>query len=52
MDAVEEQLSRTPRGDPRLAIARRSDSLFDYAIDDFIVRDYAPQEHIRAPVAV
>lgn len=52
MDAVEEQLSRTPRGDPRLVIARRSDSLFDYAIDDFIVRDYAPQEHIRAPVAV
>lgn len=52
MDAVEEQLSRTPDGDPRLAIVRQPDSLFDYSIDDFIVRDYAPQGHIRAPVAV
>jgi thymidylate synthase len=52
MDAVEEQLSRTPHGDPSLAIIRQPDSLFDYSIDDFIVRDYAPQGHIRAPVAV
>lgn len=52
MDQVEEQLSRTPSGDPRLELLRQPDSLFDYRIDDFFVRDYAPQEHIRAPVAV
>lgn len=52
MDAVEEQLSRLPSGEPRLDLVRTPGSLFDYCIDDFIVRDYAPQEHIRAPVAV
>ena len=51
-DAVDEQLARTPCGEPRLSLLRHPDSLFDYRIDDFIVRDYAPQEHIRAPVAV
>ncbi|NKB15998.1 MAG: thymidylate synthase [Sphingomonadales bacterium] len=49
---VEEQLSRTPSGDPRLQLARHPASLFDYAIDDFVVTDYAPQSAIRAPVAV
>lgn len=49
---VEEQLSRAPHGDPRLAIARRPDSMFDYRIEDFVVSDYAPQSAITAPVAV
>lgn len=52
MEAVDEQLSRTPIGDPRLDLIRTPATLFDYAIEDFIVRDYAPQQHIRAPVAV
>lgn len=52
MDAVAEQLSRKPKGDPRLHLARKPATLFDYDIQDFIVRDYSPQEHIRAPVAV
>lgn len=51
-DLVEEQLSRTPAGAPRLHIARTPGSIHDYAIEDFSVTDYAPQEHIRAPVAV
>jgi thymidylate synthase len=51
-DLVEEQLSRTPAGTPRLAITRQPDSIFDYRFDDFAVRDYAPQGAIRAPVAV
>ncbi|MFM6854448.1 MAG: thymidylate synthase [Sphingopyxis sp.] len=51
-DLVEEQLARTPAGDPRMAITRHPASLFDYCIDDFNVRDYTPQGHIRAPVAV
>lgn len=51
-DLVEEQLSRTPAGDPRLRLLRMPASLFDYAIADFAVDDYAPQAHIAAPVAV
>ncbi len=49
---VEEQLSRRPAGQARLSIARRPASMFDYAIGDFSVSDYAPQAHIAAPVAV
>ncbi len=49
---VEAQLQREPGGDPRLRLTRRSDSIFGYAIDDFVVEGYAPQAHIAAPVAV
>ena len=49
---VETQLARTPSGAPKLVITRRPDSIFDYRVEDFEVRDYAPQAHIAAPVAV
>lgn len=49
---VEEQLARTPDGTPKLIINRKPDSIFDYKIEDFEVRDYQPQAHISAPVAV
>ena len=49
---VEEQLSREPSGDPRFAILREADSVFDYRIEDFEVSGYAPQAAIKAPVAV
>lgn len=51
-ELVEAQLARRPQGAPRLRIGRRPESIFAYQIDDFAVADYAPQEHIRAPVAV
>ena len=51
-ELVTQQLARVPGGDPRLALRQAPSSLFDYTIDDFFIRDYAPQEHIRAPVAV
>lgn len=51
-DLVEEQLTRAPSGEPRLAIARRPESIFDYGIEDFSVSDYAPQAALSAPVAV
>lgn len=51
-DLVEEQLTRTPVGDPKLAILRKPDSIFDYRIEDFAVEGYTPQAHISAPVAV
>lgn len=49
---VAEQVKRRPSGTPRLRLKRRPASIFDYAIEDFEVLDYTPQEAIRAPVAV
>jgi len=49
---IEEQLSRTPNGNPTLAITRKPETIFDYRIEDFRVDDYAPQAPIKAPVAV
>ncbi|MCF8708505.1 thymidylate synthase [Rhizorhapis sp. SPR117] len=49
---VEEQLSRMPSAMPTLHLVRRPPSIFDYRVEDFEVRDYAPQSHISAPVAV
>lgn len=51
-DLVEEQLSRTPAGAPKLKLLRTPDSIFDFRIEDFEVLDYTPQAHISAPVAV
>lgn len=49
---VSEQLSREPSGTPVLDIVRVPDSIFDYRIEDFVVRDYAPQSPLKAPIAV
>ena len=51
-ELVEAQLARRPEGTPRMAITRRPPTIFDYAFEDFVVRDYAPQAHLAAPVAV
>ncbi|MBD3728094.1 MAG: thymidylate synthase [Sphingomonadales bacterium] len=51
-ELVEEQLRREPSGDPRLVLNRVPPSIFDYRIEDFEVRDYAPQGALRAPIAV
>ena len=49
---IENQLSREPRGIPRLEILRHPPSVFDYRMDDFAVKDYDPHPPIHAPVAV
>ncbi len=46
------QLSRTPFPYPTLHIRRKPDSIFDYTLDDFEVRDYEHHPAIKAPVAV
>jgi thymidylate synthase len=46
------QLGRTPRPPPRLVLARRPPSLFDYALEDFILEGYDAHPAIRAPIAV
>lgn len=52
VEQAKQQLAREPRPLPRLAIARRAPSLFDYRIDDFDLVGYEPHPHISAPVAV
>ncbi|WP_310497540.1 thymidylate synthase [Sandarakinorhabdus sp.] len=49
---VTEQLTRSPRAFPVLTLARRPDSILDYAIEDFVLNGYDPHPHIAAPVAV
>ena len=51
-DIVHEQLRRAPGALPRLEIARRPPSLFDYQPEDFRVIGYEPHPSIRAPIAV
>ena len=51
-DIVYEQLRRKPGPRPRLELARRPGTLFDYREDDFRILDYHPQPAIRAPIAV
>jgi len=51
-ELVESQLAREPDGQPSLHILRQPDSIFEYRLEDFEVRDYAPQGTLKAPVAV
>lgn len=52
LEQADEQLSRTPRSLPKLTLARKPDSLFDYKFEDFIISDYDPYPIIKAPIAV
>ena len=46
------QLSRTPRPYPKLVIARKPASIFDYKFEDFEIVGYNPYPTIKAPIAV
>ena len=46
------QLSRTPRPYPKLVIARKPASIFDYKFEDFEIVGYDPYPAIKAPIAV
>jgi len=46
------QLSRAPRALPRLRLARRAGSIFDYRFADLILEGYEPHPGIKAAVAV
>jgi len=52
IDQARLQLSRTPYPLPRLVIARRPASIFEYRFEDFEIQGYQSHPHISAPVAV
>jgi len=49
---VNEQLSRTPTALPTMRLNPDINDLFAFTYDDLELRDYEPQAHIRAEVAV
>ena len=52
LEQADVQLRREPYALPRLVIARRPDSLFDYRFEDFEIIGYEAHPHLRADVAV
>ncbi|ODP34057.1 thymidylate synthase [Pandoraea sp. ISTKB] len=52
LDQVQTQLEREPFPLPKLEIARKPDSIFDYKFEDFHITGYEAHPHIKAPVAV
>lgn len=52
LEQVQLQLSRTPQALPKLVLARRPESLFDYDFADFQLEGYVPQPAIKGKVAV
>ncbi|MBM3561405.1 MAG: thymidylate synthase [Alphaproteobacteria bacterium] len=46
------QLTREPRPLPKLSLARRADSIFDYRFEDLALEGYDPHPLIKAQVAV
>ena len=52
MDQAREQLSRTPRALPTLALNPTVTDLFAFTFDDIILHGYHPLPAIKAPVAV
>jgi thymidylate synthase len=52
LEQADVQLRREPYPLPRLVIARRPESLFEYRFDDFEIVGYEAHPHLRAAVAV
>ena len=52
LEQAREQLSRTPYPFPTLKIERKPASIFEYELEDFVIKDYQCHPHIKAPVAV
>ena len=52
LDQAKEQLRRTPRTLPKMAINPNVTSIFDFKYDDFTLEGYDPLPHIKAEVSV
>ena len=52
LDQARTQLQRAPKALPRLHIARRPASIYDYQFEDFSLHGYEPHPGIAAPIAI
>ncbi|WP_456362352.1 thymidylate synthase [Halomonas sp. MS1] len=52
LEQAQEQLSRTPKASPRLALNPQVTNLFDFTFDDISIEEYESHPHIKAEVAV
>eukprot|EP00672_Neobodo_designis_P021290 CAMPEP_0174842900 /NCGR_PEP_ID=MMETSP1114-20130205/10188_1 /TAXON_ID=312471 /ORGANISM="Neobodo designis, Strain CCAP 1951/1" /LENGTH=508 /DNA_ID=CAMNT_0016077111 /DNA_START=124 /DNA_END=1650 /DNA_ORIENTATION=+ len=52
VDALKQQLERTPRAFPKLAVTKDREFLEDFTIEDFELRDYFPHPTIKMDMAV
>ena len=52
VEALKQQLDRTPRAFPKLAMVNDRDAIEDFTIDDFELRDYFPHPTIKMDMAV
>ena len=49
---VDEQLTRVLRPLPKIGINPAVNSVLDFQLSDFVLRDYDPHPTIKAPIAV
>ena len=52
LDQANKQLSRAPRGLPKMRINPEVKDIFGFKYEDFTLEGYNPHPHIKAPVAV
>lgn len=52
IEQVKLQLSRSPKKLPTMIINPEIDSIFDFSFDDFILKDYHPDPHIKGEISV
>ena len=52
LDQADEQLTREPRGLPKMRINPEVKDIFGFRFEDFTLEGYDPHPHIKAPVAV
>lgn len=52
LEQADLQLSRTPGPSPQMILNPAVKSVFDFRYEDFTLKNYQPQAHIAAPVAV
>ena len=52
LEQAREQLTRDPRPLPRLRLNPEVESILGFQYEDFVLEDYDPHPHIKAPIAV